>query len=137
MKLVTIILFLIPLAARLAWDYDTIKVRKRFIDSWGHAVRWAVTCMVVVLIAALNHLRIDFTTPLWCGIVAQAGIFFLGFDWGLNMLRRLPWDHRSPMKEHPSFFERLRQKTPLIVEVTVKIWLAAAGIATYINYELL
>lgn len=137
MKLATIFLFLLPLIGRLAWDYHTIMVQKRFIDARSHFLRWGYTTIGVFLIALLNHLRIDFKPYLLCGVAAQAGIFFLGFDWGLNILRGLKWSYRSPMVDHPSFFERLRQKTWIPIEVLVKIWLAAAGITAYINYELL
>jgi len=83
-----ILLLTIPLILRLLLDFWKIKIKKQEPD---HSVHTVYTGLVMVIISLL-HLII-FEKTFYQAFLLEWGIFWMVFDYALNLLRGLSWNY--------------------------------------------
>lgn len=136
-RILTLILFTIPFIGRLLIDKHKIKDLEQKITRSGYLSRDILTGLAILAAALINKLLIAPSPYLWTGVAYSLAIFVALFDYALNLERERPFFYVSPDASHPSYWERLRQKSTPLSELVIKIFLLATGVSSYYEYTLL
>lgn len=137
--LLSLIVLTAPTIIRLCYDWWKIKIKKSPITKAGYVKRNLWTGIGILLAAGLDSLIHPFVVYPWAVLFSYT-IFFLLFDYGLNLARGKKLFYVSPNPNHPSRWERTRQflsHMPIVGELFVKLWVLSVGIGFYYFYEMI
>lgn len=130
MKWITVILLVTPLLQRLALDYFTIMVDKIPVDHKKHTILTGV-----LMVACAGIIQIIDGTAWWRALIMSWGLFFLCFDYLLNVIRGLKWYYVPYPGPGVSKWDGMAYKIGPWGVLFIKFFLFMVAVAVYLDYH--
>jgi len=127
-NIITLLAAFIPLVFRLTWDYITIVKLKQYVNHTGHSV------VTGILMLTLSYIifQTDPLSNIFQPLLLQWAIYWLFFDYSLNLLRGKHFFYTSGFNTNSSWFDRkIYSQIPIQLVITAKVWFAIVAFCVY------